>query len=48
MIIGRLNIKLFLVDDFNRLLFGVELVKCEEFSYVLFSVGAGGLAIGYK
>lgn len=48
MIIGRFNIQLVLVDDFRRLLFGVEIVQEEDFSYMLFSIGAGGLIIGYK
>jgi hypothetical protein len=48
MTIGKFNIQTVLVEDFKRLLFGVEIVKAEEFSYVLFSFGAGGIVVGYK
>ncbi len=48
MIIGRFNLQLVLVEDFNRILFGIEFVKSVEFDYVFFSLGAGGLVVGYK
>lgn len=48
MTIGRLHIDLVLVEDFKRLLFGVEIVQGEEFDYALFSFGAGGIVIGWK
>jgi hypothetical protein len=48
MIIGRFNFQLVLIEDFNRVLFGIEFVKAKEFDYVLFSIGFGGLVVGYK
>lgn len=48
MTIGKFNIQTVLVEDFSRLLFGVEFVRGDEFSYVLFSLGAGGIVVGYK
>ncbi len=48
MTIERIHLELVLVEDFKRILFGVEIVRGDEFDYILFSFGAGGLVIGWK